>query len=132
MIYKRRIDLMRYLFMIANEVPFRIWRFTFHIAETKLFLYYKQSGNILYSIEIRYNFKTMDEYGKVKKTISEFVIDCYYWHERDGKPVDYNTLKALLWISNKKTVIKTLFSIRKKINDIAERLEKDGISLLDK
>ena len=84
----------------------------------------------MYSIEIKYDFESMEEYGKVKKTISEFVVDCYYWHERDGKPVSYEVLKALVWASSEKTVVKRLFSIREKIKVISDRLEENGISLL--
>jgi len=133
MLYKRRIDLMRYLFMISHESPFIIWRFTFHITETKLYLYYKQNSKILYSVELSYDFESMERYWELKKVISEFVVDCYYNHEWNWKELSYNTLKALLWIASEWVVVKKLFDIKKRIASKISTLKRDhGISLIDR
>lgn len=84
-------------------------------------------------MELNYDFDSMDEYGELKKTMSEFIVNCYYNHERNWKPTDYNTLKALLWIAEPWTVIKKIFDINRKLEKkLTDMKEKHNISLLDR
>lgn len=103
--YKKRIQLLKYLFEISTSRLFIVWKITFHLTYEKVFLYYKQNWLIKNSIEIEYNFNKIwnynDWYKKTKDIIENFILDSYYYNEYNWDCLTLRQLWELLGIEEK-------------------------------
>jgi len=90
----------KYFYQIPLKQYFIKWKIRIHLWEWILRLIYEnEDEGIVYDTEIKLEAENRKEKDQIIYEIQEFLLNSYYYYERDWKPLTTTYLAKLLWVS---------------------------------
>jgi len=115
--------LRKYIFQEKLAELFKKGKLCVKLSEETLALTYTPpQSHCALNLNLMLNFKTRREFDEAFSMVQDFLMDCFYFHEWDGRPLRLTELGVILGVS-KQAVHREIRQILKKINSNEKCLE---------